>query len=333
MNHPSSGSRRRLIIGMAAAGLSGPAGVNAQMAPASAYPARAVRWLVPFAPGAANDIIARLFAKGLAERLGQSFVVENRAGAGGSIGAAAVATAAPDGHTLLLSNPGPNVATPMLSREPPYRVDAFESVIAFGYVPLIIVAPAGFAAHDPASLLAWLRANPGKANWGSSGNLSNPHIALELFRLATGTDITHVPYKGSGPALNDLIAGQIQLMHTSMASVETQVASGRLKVIGVASPARVAELPQIPTLAEAGIRGAESVTWFGLSVPAGTPAAVIATLNRACNAILETPDVRTRLAALGVTPVGGTPAALEALMRRDVDALNRLITAQVLRPT
>jgi tripartite-type tricarboxylate transporter receptor subunit TctC len=308
-------------------------GAGAQSRTAAAYPSKPVRWIVPFAPGAANDTIARFFAKGLSERLGQPFIVENRAGAGGAIAAAAVASSAADGYTLLLSNPGPNVGTPLLSKDASYGVDAFASVIAFGYVPLIVVAHPSFPANDPAGLLAWVKANPGKANWGSSGNLTKPHLAIELFRLATGTSITHIPYKGAGPALNDLVAGQIQLMHSSMASVEPYIASGRLKVVAVASPSRLSAMPDVPTLSEAGIVGADSLTWFGLSVPAGTPPDVVAVLNAACGALLQTADARTRLNTLGVTPVGGPPEELDRLVRREVADLRRLIDANVLRPT
>jgi tripartite-type tricarboxylate transporter receptor subunit TctC len=327
MNRTDAGRRATLVALLAAA-----AGrLDAQPRTDGSYPSRPVRWIVPFAPGAANDVIARLFAKGLGDRLGQSFVVENRAGAGGSIGAAAVAGAPPDGYTLLLSNPGPNVGTPMLSKDASYGVDAFASVVAFGQVPLIVVAHPSFPANDPAGLLAWLRANPGKANWGSSGNLSNPHIALELFKLVTGTSIAHVPYKGSGPALNDLVAGQIQLLYTSLASVEGHISGGRLKVLGAASSGRLAALPEVPTLQEAGITGADAATWFGLSVRAGTPPEIIATLNAACNALLQTDDMRSRLQALGVTPIGGPPSTLERYVQRDVTDLRRLIDARVFR--
>ena len=296
------------------------------------YPSRPVRWVVPFAPGAANDSIARLVATGLSARLNQSFVVDNRAGAGGALGAQAVASAAPDGYTLLLANPGPNVSNPILMKDATYRINSFDAVINFGYVPLIIVTQSGFPADNPRALVAYLKANPGKVNWGSSGTLSNPHIALELFRLATQEKFVHVPYKGSGPALNDLLAGQIQAIHTSLASVEGHLKSGRLKAIGIAGAARLPQLPNVQTLAEAGIRGAESATWFGMAVPAGTPRDIVVRLNTESNRILQQPEARAQLEGLGLTLVGGPPQNLDSVIESDAAGLRKLVASGALKP-
>lgn len=301
-------------------------------AAAPAYPVKTIRWIVPFAPGAANDTIARIIAGDMSSRLGQTVVVENKPGAGGAVGAALVASAPSDGYTLLLSNPGPNVSNPMLMKETSYKVRSFKSVIAFGYVPLIIVAHPSFPANTPQELLAYLKAHPGAVSWGSSGNLSNPHIAIELFRMATGTAFTHVPYKGSGPALNDVIAGQIQLLHSSLASVEDHIKSGRLKAIAVASRERLPQLPDVGTLSEAGIAGADSATWFGMSVPAATPQDIVDRLNTAANAVMRMPEVTHRLEKLGLTLAGGPPEVLDQLIDTDVKSLGQLIAGGVFSP-
>jgi len=314
-------------LALACAGLVMAPGLSA----ATDYPNKSVRWVVPFAPGAANDIIARLIATGLSSRLGQTVVVDNRAGAGGALGAGIVANAPADGYTLLLANPGPNVSNPILMKSVPYKIESFDPVIAFGYVPLLIMAHPSFPANNPRELVAYLKANPGKVNWGSSGNLSNPHIALELFGLASGTQIQHVPYKGSGPALIDLLAGQIQLMHSSLASVEGHVKERRLKIVAVASDKRIPQFPDVGVLAEAGVNGAEAVTWFGMAVPAGTPRDIVAKLNAEANQVMRLPEVQSRLATLGLTPLGGPPQVLEKLINADATGLRKLLASGALK--
>ncbi len=320
---------RRTILCTLAIACSG-LGISQSANAASDYPNKSVRWVVPFAPGAANDIIARIVATGLSNELGQSFVVDNRAGAGGLVGALTVASAAADGYTLLLSNPGPNVSNPILMKDAPYKIKSFDSVIVFGYVPLVIVAHPSFPANNSQELLAYLKANPGKINWGSSGNLSNPHIALELFRMVTGAQMIHIPYKGSGPALNDVIAGQIQVLHTSLASVDAHIKSGRLKAIAVANATRLPQLPNVSTLSEAGINGADSFTWFGMSVPASTPKDVVAKLNTAANKVMKAPEARTRLEGIGLNLLGGTPQTLDRLIVEGADGLKKLVASGAL---
>jgi len=307
---------------------------SAQIAKGTAadYPNKPVRWVVPFTPGASNDIIARLMALKLGEAWRQQFIIDNRPGAGGLIGGDTVAKAAPDGYTLLLSNPGPNVNSPLLSRKPPYKIADFAPVVFFGYTPLLILANPSFPAKNPRELLDYLKANPGKASWGSSGIGSSLHIGLALFQAATGVNVTHVPYKGSAPALTDLVGGQIQLMHTTTVSAEAQIKSGRVRVIGVASAKRAALLPDVPTLAEGGIRDAEAIVWFGMAAPANTPRAVIDKLNAESNRILALPDVKRRLDELGLEVQGGTPEQFAAFIRKEVERLNKLIKAGALTP-
>ena len=296
------------------------------------YPTKAVRWVVPFTPGASNDVIARLIAAKLGDAWGQQFIIDNRAGAGGLVGADTVAKAAPDGYTLLLSNPGPNVNSPLLTKKSPYKVDDFAPIIFFGYAPLLILANPSFPPKNPKELLDYLNANPGKVNWGSSGNGSSLHIGLALFQAATGVNVTHVPYKGSAPAITDVMGGQIQLMHTTTVSAEAQIKSGRVRVIGVASTKRIALLPDVPTLAESGIKDAEAIVWFGMSAPAKTPRPIIDKLNTEANRILGMPDVKKRLDELGLEIQGGTPEQFAAFINKEVGRINKLIKMGALRP-
>jgi tripartite-type tricarboxylate transporter receptor subunit TctC len=298
--------------------------VSAQPA-ATGYPDKPVRWVVPFTPGASNDVIARLIASKLLDALGQQFIIDNRPGAGGLIGADTVAKAAPDGYTVLLSNPGPNVNTPLLTKKSPYKVDDFAPVIYFGYAPLLILANPALPVRNPKELLEYVKANQGKINWGSSGNGSSLHIGLAVFQAATGFKVTHIPYKGSAPAITDLIGGQIQFMHTTTVSAETQIKAGRVRVVALASPKRQALLPDVPTLAEAGLKDAEAIVWFGMAAPAKTPRAIIDKLNAECNRILLLPDVKRRLDELGLEVQGGTPEQFSAFVKKEADRLQKLI--------
>jgi tripartite-type tricarboxylate transporter receptor subunit TctC len=312
--------------------IAGSAWIQPATAAGADYPSKAVRWVVPFTPGASNDIIARLIAAKLGDAWGQQFIIDNRPGAGGLVGADTVAKAAPDGYTLLLSNPGPNVNAPLLTKRSPYKVDDFAPIIFIGYAPLLILANPAFPPKNPKELLDYLKANPGKVNWGSSGNGSSLHIGLALFQAATGVNVTHVPYKGSAPAITDVMAGQIQLMHTTTVSAEAQIKSGRVRVIGVASPKRIALLPDVPTLAESGIKDAEAIVWFGMSAPAKTPRPIIDKLNLEANRILGLPDVKKRLDELGLEIQGGTPEQFSAFIKKETERLNKLIKMGALTP-
>ena len=234
------------ILKIAAAAACGCFISNASAQSARDYPDKPVRWVVPFTPGASNDVIARLVAAKLLDKWGQQFIIDNRPGAGGLIGGDTVAKAAPDGYTLLLSNPGPNVNSPLLSKTSPYKVDDFAPVIYFGYAPLLILANPALPVRNPKDLLEYMKANQGKINWGSSGTGSSLHIGLAVLQAATGIKVTHIPYKGSAPAITDLIGGQIQFMHTTTVSAETQIKAGRVRVIALASSKRQALLPDVP---------------------------------------------------------------------------------------
>ena len=294
---------------------------------ASDYPSRPVRWVVPFPPGASNDIIARLMGQKLTEAWGQQFVVDNRPGAGGSLGAETVAKAPPDGYTLLLANPGPNINNPLMRKSTPYKVGDFTPIIFIGYAPLIIVANPKFAPNNAKELVDYAKANPGKVNWGSSGNGSSLHIGLALFQAATGANVVHVPYKGAAQALTDVVGGQINLMYTTTVSAEAHIKSGRVKVIANAGSKRQTVLPNVPTLAEQGINNAEAIVWFGAAAPAKTPRAIVGKLNAEINKALEMSDVRKRLDQLGLEVGGGTPEDFRNFIDKEAGRLAGLIKA------
>lgn len=289
------------------------------------YPARPVRWVVPFPPGASNDIIARLVGQKLTEAWGQQFVVDNRPGAGGSLGADTVAKAAPDGYTLLLANPGPNINNPLMRKDTPYKVRDFAPIVFIGYAPLIIVANPKFPPNSAKELVEYAKANPGRVNWGSSGNGSSLHIGLALFQAATGINVVHVPYKGAAPALTDVVGGQINLMYTTTVTGDVHIKAGRVKVIANAGSKRQAVLPNVATLSEQGIRNAEAIVWFGVAAPAKTPRAIIDKLNAEINKALELPDVKKRLGQLGLEVAGGSPEDFDKFMRQEAARLSGLI--------
>jgi len=291
------------------------------------YPSRPVRWVVPFPPGASNDIIARLVGQKLTEAWGQQFVVDNRPGAGGLIGGDVVAKASPDGHTLLLANPAPNVNSVLLHKQPPYRINDLTPVVWLGYAPLIIVANPKFPPNTAKELVDYARSNPGKVNWASSGIGSSLHIGLAVFQMATGANVTHVPYKGTAPALLDIVGGNIQLMYTTSVSAEAQIKAGRVKVLGIAAKKRQAVLPNVATFEEQGIMNAEAIVWFGMAAPANTPRPIIDKLNREVNKALQLPDVRQRLDQLGLEVEGGTAEKFDAFIKSEAARLTSLIKA------
>jgi tripartite-type tricarboxylate transporter receptor subunit TctC len=304
---------------------------SAKTDPAPGYPNKPVRWVVPFTPGASNDIIGRLIAGKLTESFGQQYVIDNRGGAGGLIGGETVARAQPDGYTLILANPGPSINAPLMSRNAPYRPDDFSSVIYLGYAPLILLTNLNLPVRNGKDLVDYAKANPKKVSWGSSGVGSSLHIGLAVFQGATGAPMVHVPYKGTAPALTDIVGGQIQGMHTTTVSAESVIKSQRVRVIGIASARRSPLLPDVPTLAESGIKDAEAVVWFGMAAPLKTPKPVIDKLNREINRILALSDVKARLDQLGLEVQGGTPEFMDNFVRGETAKLNKLIKAGLLK--
>ncbi len=315
-------SARVLLLAVAMAG----------SGPALAYPDKPIRWIVPFPPGGAMDSIARTVGEQLARRFGQPVVIENRPGAGGNIGVDAAAKAPPDGHTMLITSIG--MATnrhlyPRLTYDP--QKD-FEPVSQLAVVPnMLVVNPQRVQARSVAALIAEAKARPGQLTYASAGNGTSIHLAGELFAAMTGTELVHVPYRGSGPAVSDLLGGQVDMMFDSVASARPHVQSGRLLALGVTTARRSSAVPEVPTLAEAGVKGYELVPWFGVFMPAGTPGAAIATMHQALREAMQTTEVKARFFVLGAEPVGSTPQAFAAQLAAETAAWGRLIRERNIR--
>ena len=274
------------------------------------YPSRPVKIVVPFPAGGSNDIIARILAQKLNERTGQPFLIENRGGAGGNIGADAVATSESDGYTLLLTAPPPLTINAALYRSLPYDpTKAFAPVALVATVPIVLAVHPSIEANNVMELIALAKAKPGTINFGSSGNGSTNHLAGELLKNMAGINIVHLPYRGAAPAMNDLIAGHIPMMFDNIPAVLPQVQAKAIKAIAVASAKRASALPDVPTIAESGLPGFEASAWFGLVAPAKTPAPVLAKLESEVEAILKMPDVQKRFTELGAEPANISGAA------------------------
>ena len=268
-------------------------------AAAQAYPSKPIRIVVPFAPGGASDVLARLVGQKLSERLGQPVVVENKPGATTTLGASEVARAPADGYTLMLA-PAPFVIAPLMYQKLTYdAAKDFTGVALLASSPLILTVHPSVGVSTPQELLALGKAKPGTVMYGSPGSGSVPHLATELFKLRTGTDFTHVPYKGGGPAVTDLVAGHIGMMFASPIEVSQYVAAGKLKYVVTSTKDRVPSLPSVPTAGEVGVTGFDVVAWFGIVAPAGTPKDVVGKLSQEIGQILAAPDVKEKFAAQG----------------------------------
>ncbi|WP_231586662.1 Bug family tripartite tricarboxylate transporter substrate binding protein [Cupriavidus basilensis] len=273
----------------------------------AAWPDKPVRLIVPAAAGGTTDIASRLVGKRLGEVLGQPVVVENRAGGAGIIGAQALRQAAPDGYTLMMGNIGPNAINYGLYKQLPYRAEDFAPITLVVSVPNVLVVNPKVPAKSVAELVALAKAQPGKLSFASSGTGQSVHLSGELFKKRAGIDIIHVPYKGAAPAVADLVAGQVTMMVDNLPSSMAQIQAGKLRPLAVTSATRVPELPDVPTMKEAGFDDFQVTAWFGLVAPAGTPPALVSRLQKAVAAILAEPEVKTRLAELGGMPGGDTP--------------------------
>jgi tripartite-type tricarboxylate transporter receptor subunit TctC len=290
------------------------------------YPNRPVTFVVPFPPGGGTDIAARLVAQKLSAKWGQSVVVENKAGAAGLVGADVVAKARPDGYTILVGNVGTQSINPSLYAKLPYNPDsAFAPISLITELPFVLMASPSFAPKTPRELVALAKAEPDKVTFASSGSGGSPHLTAEIFQQATGTRLTHIPYKGGGPAMTDLMAGHVNLLFASILEGSGHIKSGKLKALAVSSAARSPALPDVPTLAEAGINGAESGSWVALLAPAGTPSAIVEKIAADVKDVVAQPDVRGQLISQGGTPASTTPAQLQAVIEADKARYGKVI--------
>ena len=300
--------------------------IMASAAPAQTYPIRPIRWVVTYPPGGPTDVVARAIGAKLTEAWGQQIVIDNRAGAGGVIGTDIAAKAVPDGYTLLFGTSAGLTINPALNSKLPY-----DAVKDFAPVSLLVLNPQILVVHPAVpvkavkELVALATARPGQLNYASVGLGSPNHMGMELLKALTGIDIVHVPYKGTGPAITDLLGGQVQVMFNSMPSVIPLVASGKLKGLAVGSVQRSPAVPDIPTVAEAGVPGFENVTWYGMFAPAKTPHDIIVKLNKQVVQILASPEMAQRLASQGAEPRSSTPEELTKFMRVESERWKKVI--------
>ncbi|KAF1044419.1 tripartite tricarboxylate transporter substrate binding protein [Xylophilus sp.] len=330
---PATRAGRRCLLAAALA-----AGLGAAALPArandAAWPERPIRLVVPYTPGGATDVIGRVVGQKLGTALGQPVVVENKAGAAGNLGAAAVAKEKPDGYTLLLGaltshsiNSVLQAATAGFDME-----KSFAPISIVGRVPLVVTVGPSVQAKNLAEFIALAKSKPDGLNYGSSGNGSPQHLAAELFKRQAGVKIVHVPYKGSSPALNDLMGGQVDVVFDTLPATQSFIRGGRLRALATTTPQRVAALPDVPTAAEAGLAGFEVSSMFGLLAPAGTPAPIVAKLSAALKGILAQQDVKDALVAQGAVPVYTTPEQARAQIRDEVARWSKVIKEANIQP-
>jgi tripartite-type tricarboxylate transporter receptor subunit TctC len=297
-------------------------------AAAQSYPTKPIRLVVPFPPGGTTDILAREVGQRLSASLGQTVVIDNRPGAGGNIGAELVAKSAPDGYTLLMCTVSTHAINPNLYAKLPYdHVADFAPVILVASVPNVLEVTPSLPVNSVADLIKLAKEKPGQINFASSGSGTSIHLSGELFKTMAGVDMTHVPYKGSAPALTDLIGGQVQVMFDNLPSSLPQIKAGKLRAIAVTSAQRAPALPNVPTIAESGLPGFEATSWFGVVAPAGTPPAIVARLNADLNQWLQTPEAREKLLAQGAAAAGGSPEQFAAYIRAETEKWAKVVKA------
>jgi tripartite-type tricarboxylate transporter receptor subunit TctC len=306
--------RTTLLAALAALGVAAAAPAAAQP-----YPNRPIKIIVPTPAGGPVDVMARLLANALPASLGQNVIVENRGGAGNTLGSKVAAAADPDGYTLLVSAASGLIMSPMVYKSAGYDETSFAPIALIAETPQVLVAYPGTHFNSVAELVAYAKANPGKLNYSTGGAGTLPHLTAELFKQLTGTDIVHVPYKGGGPALTDVVAGQVQMTFDTAGTSLQFIRDGRLKALAVSNPKRLAELPDVPAMPELGFPAINSGAWVALLAPLGTPPAIIAQLNYAANEALGSHSMKEALARLSAQPRGGTPEALAKHMKSEHD--------------
>jgi tripartite-type tricarboxylate transporter receptor subunit TctC len=299
---------------------------------AAAYPEKPIRWIVPFPPGGAMDGIARTLGEQVARQLGQAVVVENKPGAGGNLGVDAVAKAPADGYTMVITSIGMVTNRHLYAKLTYDPLRDFAPVAQLAVVPnMLVVNPNKVKAKSVKELIAQAKAQPGKLTYASAGNGTSIHLAGELFTSMTGTDIVHVPYRGSGPAVTDLLGGQVDMMFDSIASARPHVQTGKLTALAITTPKRSAAMPEVPTMADAGVSGYDLTPWFGVFMPAATPKDVVRTMNAALLTAMQKTEVKARFFVLGAEPIGSTPEAFAATLAAESAKWEKLIRERSIR--
>jgi tripartite-type tricarboxylate transporter receptor subunit TctC len=315
---------RRQFLHLAAGAVALPA--LSRIARAQTYPSRPVRLIVPFAPGGGTDIAARLIGQWLSERLGQQFMIDNRPGAGSNIGTEAVVKAPPDGYTLLLVGTFNAVNTTLYEKLNFNFIRDIAPVAGISRVPNVMAVHPSFPAKTVPEFIAYAKANPGKINMASAGNGASEHVLGELFKLMAGVDLVHVPYRGAGPALSDLLGGQVQVMFGTMPASIQYIRAGNLRALAVTTALRSEALPDLPTVGDF-LPGYEASTWYGVGVPKNTPTEIVQKLNKEINAALADPKLKARLADLGAEPMQMTPAEFEKFVADETEKWGKVVRA------
>ena len=302
-------------------------GQRAQQVQQAEYPSRPIRIIVCLPPGGGVDTVTRIVADRLQRRLGQPIVIENKSGQAGNLGAEAVFAAEPDGYTLLASQPAPITTNPMLYKNVSFDPARFTPVAVMTAIPNTLTVRADFPARNVDEFIAYARANTGKLSYASQGNGTTSHLTAVMFEQATGVRLLHVPYRGTAPAINDLMGGHVDAFFNELSTSMEMHKTGKVRILAVTTPARVPELPDVPTLQEAGLAGFASDTWNAISAPPKTPAPIVAKLNAAINDILQAPDVQSHLSLLHLQPAGGSPQRMAEIIRADVERWGAVIRA------
>ncbi len=311
MNFENSKRHALLMLGIGLFCLN----ATAQTAP---WPNKPVTVIVPFAAGGGTDIGTRIVAQRLGQLWGQSVVVDNRGGAGGNVGLELASRAKPDGYTLLTGNVGTQSINPTLYKKLSYNPDtAFTPIGLFAELPFVLAVTPGLPAKNVKELVTLAKARPGQLTYASSGNGGSPHLSAETFKIATGTHILHIPYRGGGPAMIDLISGNVDMIFVSVLETSAHIKAGKLRALAISSKSRVPALPDVPTLEEAGVKGAESGSWIGLLAPADTPKDIVEKISKDLQQVLAMPDVQQQLIAQGALAKGGTPTEFAQLIASD----------------
>ncbi len=291
------------------------------------YPTRPIKIIVCLPPGGGVDTVTRIVSEKLQRRLGQPIVIENKGGQSGNIGAEAVFNAEPDGYTLLASQPAPITTNPLLYKSMSFDPARFTPVAVLTAIPNTLTVRANFPAKNVQEFIAYAKANPGKVTYASQGNGTTSHLTGVMFEQATGAKLLHVPYRGTAPAINDLIGGHVDVLFNEVATSTEMHKSGRARILAVTTPQRVPELPDIPTMQEAGLAGFVSDTWNAISAPPKTPAPIVAKLNSAINEVLAAPETQAQMKLMHLQPVGGTPAQMAEIVKTDTRRWGDLIRA------